>query len=341
MATTVTRVIDPDSGSGYDYDSLYDWEAAQQGDLTGVRDEIAVAKCRCTGGTADTTDVTIDGWTTSSTQYIKIWTDPSESYRHNGTWQTGNKYRLVLDVVYDSAFRIVEQYVSVIGLQMDTVGSVQSHCIGINTTATTSSLINIFQNIIKNSGGSGGGGSTGILNLEKVNANVINNIVYDFEVGIIVNYGATATTVTVFNNTVVDCSLTGISNYSWSGLSSYIYNNIVQGTSSDGNYQGSGTGTGTNISEDATSPDTAFRSKTVQFVAEASDNFHLASSDTVALGLGTNLYNNATYPFQTDIDGQDRGGSGYDWDIGADEYIAAAGGSIVPVLLRQYRARRV
>jgi len=59
MATTVAKVVDPDVGSGYDYDSAYDWEVAQQGDLTGARNEIAVAKCRCTAGTADTTSVTI------------------------------------------------------------------------------------------------------------------------------------------------------------------------------------------------------------------------------------------------------------------------------------------
>jgi len=43
MATTVTKIIDPDNGSGTDYTSLSAWEAGQQGDLTGVRDEIAVA----------------------------------------------------------------------------------------------------------------------------------------------------------------------------------------------------------------------------------------------------------------------------------------------------------
>ena len=100
MATTVTHIVDPNSGTGFDYDSLYDWEAGEQGDLTGVRDEISVAKCRCTGGTADVTGFTIDGWTTSATQYIKIWTDTSESYRHNGTYQTGNKYRLEITDSY-------------------------------------------------------------------------------------------------------------------------------------------------------------------------------------------------------------------------------------------------
>ena len=94
MATEVVSVVDKDNGSGTDYLSLSLWESNEQGDLTGVRDEIAIAKCRCTGGTADTS-VSIDGWTTSSTQYIKIWTDPAESYRHAGVYpSSGNIYRM-------------------------------------------------------------------------------------------------------------------------------------------------------------------------------------------------------------------------------------------------------
>ena len=45
---------------------------------------IAIAKCRTTTGAADTAVVTIDGFTTSATNYIKVWTDPSENYRHPG-----------------------------------------------------------------------------------------------------------------------------------------------------------------------------------------------------------------------------------------------------------------
>ena len=57
---------------------------------------IAVANCRSTGGSADTSAVTVGtGWTTSATNYIKIWTDPDDEYgRHNGKWDEG-KYRLV------------------------------------------------------------------------------------------------------------------------------------------------------------------------------------------------------------------------------------------------------
>ena len=165
MATEVVKVIDPDSGSGYDYDSLYDWEAAQQGDLTGARDEIAVAKCRCTGGTADTTAVTIDGWTTSATDYIKIWTDPSESYRHNGTWQTGNKYRLQNTLTVKELFfklngiqiyRLLMTEVNegsatwfIVGNVFDG-SAVSAHGIDLSSNYATTSLYYIINNLFQN-----------------------------------------------------------------------------------------------------------------------------------------------------------------------------------------------
>jgi len=62
-------------------------------------------------------------------------------------------------------------------------------------------------------------------------------------------------------------------------------------------------------------------SQTFTFIDSGNFDFHLDPDDAGALGYGLNLYNDATYPFQDDIDGQDRGGSGATWDIGADEYV--------------------
>jgi len=119
MATEVIKIVDPDNGSGTNYTSLSAWEAGEQGDLTGARDEIAVAKCRCTGGTADTTGLIIEGWTTDSTRYIKIWTDPAESYRHNGKWTTGNKYRLYTSDYWGCIFLNQSPiHIKIIGLQL-------------------------------------------------------------------------------------------------------------------------------------------------------------------------------------------------------------------------------
>jgi hypothetical protein len=74
--------------------------------------------------------------------------------------------------------------------------------------------------------------------------------------------------------------------------------------------------------------------QTFTFIDAGNYDLHLGSADAGAIGYGTNLY--AT--FQDDIDGDDRGGSGATWDIGADEYVAA--GVFLVGFVRQYQARR-
>ena len=60
-------------------DTANAWTPTDAGD-----DAIAVASCRSSSGTADTTAVEINGWTTNADNYIKVWTDPSLGNRHDG-----------------------------------------------------------------------------------------------------------------------------------------------------------------------------------------------------------------------------------------------------------------
>ena len=76
MPTEVVKVVDPDNGTGTDYTSLDNWEdnyggIAGSGDCV-TNDQIAVAKCRCTNGTADSSRGT------DSTRHANIRTDTSE-----------------------------------------------------------------------------------------------------------------------------------------------------------------------------------------------------------------------------------------------------------------------
>ncbi len=87
-ATEVISTIKED-GTG-DYTSLSAWEAGENRDLVAL-DEIAVAQIDGTWTNPDTTAVTIDGWVTDATRYIKIYT--TATARHDGKWNTG-KYRL-------------------------------------------------------------------------------------------------------------------------------------------------------------------------------------------------------------------------------------------------------
>lgn len=344
MATTVTKIIDPDNGSGTDYTSLAAWEAGQQGDLTGVRDEIAVAKCRCTGGTADTTAVTIDGWTTSSTQYIKIWTDPSESYRHSGKWETGNKYRMYADAVLLNVTGA--DHIIIDGLQFGyPPGAGNCGCLA---TMNMTGWAHIRNNVVW--GGTSPSNAFGIA-VWSSNQYIYNNIIMDFsDHSGTFYYGIKQESespypAAIYNNTIINCYV-GIWSVS-NGGNGYdaLKNNILYNCTTPiiGTFAA---GSGYNATEDASlgasysvyGGATGDRtSQTFSFVG--SGDYHLQSSDTGARGLGTNLYNDAICPFQTDIDGQDRGGSGAQWDIGADEYVAAASSTRVPfrrmnVLLR-------
>jgi hypothetical protein len=322
MATTVTHVVDPDAGTGYDYDSLFDWEVGEQGDLTGVRDEISVAKCRSTSGTADSTALVIDGWTTSATQYIKIWTDPSESHRHDGIPDTG--YRFTAGAFWAEIFAVKEDYVRIDGLSF--------YC-----SSSYSAILTW--------------GGAGVLYISNslffhINANAYYHLLHFFEMaqpadGAVLKiwnnifYSSTGraaiyarafqvgTGTCILNNTCVSCGKTG----QWGGITFWgtgtvdLYNNLVQPGeygSWDYYFEGVTVNSSNNISGDTSSPNSTFREKTVVFKDANNKDFHLDTTDTEAKNNGASDPGSGL--FSDDIDGQSRTGS---WDIGADEYVAA------------------
>jgi len=112
---------------------------------------------------------------------------------------------------------------------------------------------------------------------------------------------------------------------SWSNITVKLYNNTLYGNARNYETRGCthlimknnlGTDSGTqdydlnldhttvttsnNVSSDATSPDTAYRNKTVTYTDAANDDFSLASSDTGATGQGADLSSDPDYPFSTD-----------------------------------------
>jgi len=321
MATTVTHIVDPDSGAGYDYDSLFDWEVGEQGDLTGVRDEISVAKCQCTGGTADTTAVTIDGWITSTTQYIKIWTDPAESYRHNGTYQTGNKYRLeVTNAVAIIAYN--EDYGRIFGLQFYTLTPTGNGKNGLTFDGLEVGRLEVAYNIFRGHGSASY--TQGLIVINETNNTIYiwNNILYPgcttvntYCIGV-----SNATDIYLYNNTIVG----GDYNILLASGILTTFNNIYQGATYAAVYC-FGTGSVAAASDYNATNRNAFGftanthdhvSHTFTFVGAA--DFHLASTDVGAIDLGVSDPGSGL--FSDDIDGVTRGAT---WDIGADEYVAA------------------
>ena len=332
MATEVIKIVDPDNGSGTNYTSLSAWEAGEQGDLTGARDEIAVAKCRCTGGTADTS-AQIIGWTTDATRYIKIWTDPSENYRHSGKWDA-SKYRI--EVASYSSIDIGAENVWVDGIQIKGTNSSSQLRFFATYSLTTSAVLRVSNCILVGQGGS----TYRTLLFPTVTGNrpityMWNCITYNWSEYWNSYCRLTSDQYAYFYN------CTFIFNGSDRGLrrengTLTVKNCYVAGTLY-GDYYGTMTKE-TCASEDSTGSTglTGIAHSTSNFVnvTSGSEDYHLVNGSAL-IGVGTNLYNDTYLPFQTDIDGQDRGGSGATWDIGADEYLNS---SLPPQLLTPQRS---
>ena len=127
MTTTNTRYVDPNAAAGGDgttnalsgancaYKSLAIWEAARQGDLvSGDIIEKVICSSDDAGSThlADTTACTIDGWTTSATQYILV----EAATSHGGQWNTST-YRRVVSMWGGPCLLTREAYTRFVGLQ--------------------------------------------------------------------------------------------------------------------------------------------------------------------------------------------------------------------------------
>lgn len=315
MATWVTKIIDPDSGSGYDYTSLAAWESDQQDDITAATgsDEIHYAKVRSTGGTADTSALSVAGWTTAAGNYILIQCDPAESYLHDGKWNTAKARLSVND---DVACYITEDYVLVKYMQIETSGATANykHAVSLSGQTNGANYIYFYYNICRTHANS------------SYYADAFNC--------------AATVAVVAHVNSVYHCRAKQDGNYAY-GMKAYGTEGI-RGCTVYGGYDGITSST-TSVewntaaagayfkdfllttssrdycaSEDATADDAGGSNCSVSNLPSWTDSsntdFHLESDDTACRGNGDDL---SGY-FTDDIDRETRSA----WDIGADEYSA-------------------
>src|SRR4030042_1579893 len=113
---TIDRYVDPDAAGAANgtswadaYTSLNSCEAAQQQDLTDGGGDVMVIHCRCSGGTADSTSLDINGWTAAAASYIQIIVE--DGYRHQAVRPTGNIYRLTGATAWDRTLTVNESFV--------------------------------------------------------------------------------------------------------------------------------------------------------------------------------------------------------------------------------------
>lgn len=329
MAAEVTCIVDTDSGAGYDYTSL---NAALVGEAGGspvvvtspdlvTNDERLIIECRATSGSQDTAQVTVTGFTTGSDDYVVI--QSSGANRHAGVLDT-NLYDLWVNGGAGVSFTVSNNYTRIIGIQ----GGIHTYSQTFLSVPATVTNVLIDSCILRQGSG---GSSTGIM-LKGSDAKAVNNIIYDFVTsGIIEDY----TNATYgYNNTIVNCGI-GILGHSSNSMRAV--NNIVQDCTTDfsSNFHSS---SNYNLSDSTGSPGAnSVDNSNLTFADAATDDYHLASGDTDAIGAGIGPSSDSNVP-TTDIDGDTR--SGTTCDIGADEY-AAAGGLSIPVAMNQLRTQGI
>jgi len=274
---------------------------------------------------ADTTAVSVTGYTTGADNYIKIYTpnntatEANRSQRHNGKWDD-TKYRL--QPTGADSLSISEDFVRVDGLQIAVdSGRSGSGIVSPYDTTGASAEISLSNNIIK-SANSASFFQDGIyLDMTAGStAKIWNNLIYDMgahaSTDAIDIYGAAAY---IYNNTISNAYV-GIN----ANNSTYAKNNIVQGATNGYNgasFDASSDYNISNVASDTTGGANDKDNTTVSFVDSANDDLHLAPSDTAAKGAGTNLYADANINVAADFDGAARptAAQGFAWDIGADQ----------------------
>ena len=346
MATTITRYVNTASTAGGNgttnattganraYATMNACVAALKATHADMVTNDVVLDVRASGATADTVQVDISGFTGDATRYLMITGEASKS------WDTA-KYRLT--VAAASVFAgVPPSFTRLIGLQLRNANGYGIIDCGSPAAGYTFALRDC---LIDQVGVARGGPNSVVISAGTASRSLtlVNNVVVG-NLDQVVKWSYSGGTHVVYNNTVRITGLTGttIVDLSNGGGTLRLHNNIVECTGAAGSCYAIGGHTQTssaNISSDNTSPQTALRSKTLTYVNAAAGDLTPASTDTVALDVGTNLSADGTYPFAADIMGTARP-QGSAWDLGAIERIASGGSTALPVFLHQYRQRR-
>jgi len=279
---------------------------------------IATAKIDGAWTSPDTTNFDINGWTTTSTNYVRIYT--TTAARHNGKWDT-NKYRLEVSNG-GMSIRVYNSYTKLDGIQVTNTSNENMYIFSGPTYISNS--------IVK-------GGTIGI------------NVSGHLYVWNSIIYGSTGNGIGVNWKELYAYNVT-LKNNGGYGLNRSAGNNILRLKNSlfDGNTTSDALGIdGANyvVSNNATNVATASSGvnvagavgnrygQTFTFVNASSSDFHLAPTDAGARDYG--VTDPGAGLFSDDIDGQTRP-SGSAWDIGADEFVNTAPNA--PISLGQYQS---
>ncbi|MCK9555386.1 Ig-like domain-containing protein [bacterium] len=309
---TYSQAGDNESSSGGtaggDYTSLTSWVAGEQKNLVSS-DEIAIAECYNDWAAGLEDNVTIDGFTTDSTRYIKV-TSP-EGERPDGQAGVGFCINPLSDgdaVVISDDYTVFE-YAEVKGWQ----GADSTDVCGIKINADN---VTVEGCVVHDPDSGALKQQIGIL-AGNYTSNIFNNIVYNIE-GTAKGYGISAggNGNKVYNNTVYNALDNGIIR---AGGSPDARNNHITLCGMNYNINGGSWGASTNYNLSSSASATGGADDVLNVavadefvsIASGSEDLHLKTGAD-AIGAGQDL--SAT--FTDDCDVQTRSG---DWDIGADQ----------------------
>lgn len=271
----------------------------------------------------------VTGWTRDVTHRLKITCDDTKAGScHVGVWDA-TKARISVngnDVV--NMTNAASGYADFVHMQIENTGNTSDTRKAFFISGMTGD-VNIAENLIRSTaGGLAVSDSSLIYIRSSANNNTIrmwDNIIYDSGGnGVTCWLQGTGQTCIIQNNTIYGSRADGIY-YDGDGISETIrlQNNLIYASTGNDYSIGGAFNTSTintNLSEDPTSPTVALRSKTVSFVNTGTKDFHLASSDVGATGVGTDLSADSGNAFTKDIDGQTIVAP---WPAGADQYQAS------------------
>jgi hypothetical protein len=258
----------------------------------------ATAKISGTWSSAETVEIPLVGWTTGSETYINIYT--TDDARHTGK-SGADCHRFHITNNYLNAYEIDVNYVRIHGQQIyvNPIQGAVSALSAENTNGYCEGAYNLILNVTTrhmtkglNTGYSANTGGSVVY----FNNIVINPGSWGYYND---NYDATRR-VFVYNNTFIS----GIGGVNGAGnVDLNVKNNIVQNAIGS-DYLGTFDSSASNLSSDASSPQTDLRNKTVVFVDSSAMDFHLSGPTNPAIGSGTDLSGEGF--FTDDIDGDTR-----------------------------------
>lgn len=312
--TAITRFVNTGSTSGGTgttnnttganraYPTLDAWNTAESTNLVTAGDSHTVQ----VDGAADTVKVDLVAWTADDTNFLKI-TAHANSV-HGGKLDL-SKYHIATAGNYDKALGGTSETTIVDGLQIAPSAGNNPIGIDLGLGASASKHAEIINCILKGFGGNG----KGVRRTTSGKYFVVNNLIYDWNRGLEIGTVGSGpdNECALYNNTVEGCTTEGM--LITTGQRVNVKNNLLSNNNTDYTQNSTPNATtATNISSDATSPETGLRNITVTFTDLGGEDYSTSDSDVV--GAGTDLSGDSIYPFSTDINGDARGSS---WDIGA------------------------